>query len=158
MMISSRRSRSAGIGPVSLALLFVLATLCATGCPPNPEFCCLAYERTMPSAAYCHNHSGAVGFYLETLDAAAERAWLDEFAEFIEQLADCDDPACITRKVNEQYAGTEFADFYAGEHEDAEREAARQPASSLDDRKKAALIICGFKDALERARETLEEE
>jgi hypothetical protein len=142
--------------PVMLA---VFAALCLTGCPQSPQYCCLQYDRNDFQATYCNNHSGAVGFYLETLDSDTARAsWLDEFERFLERTRDCENPDCIAVRITEQYSGSEFADFYESEHEDAEQALAAQSSTTLDDRRKAVLINCGFADAVGRARDILKGE
>ncbi len=151
------------------ASIFILTLSCGlTGCcflefigncKNGADYCCLRYERGQPRATYCNNHSGAVGIYMEMLDSDSIRAvWFADFQLFYDRIGDCSDPECIEDSLRSATILSDFITVYMSEHEDAESTLVGHPEVTLSPLYKAALIRCGFTDAIERTKANLERE
>jgi hypothetical protein len=148
---------------VMLFLGYGLTGCCFLGfvgnCKNGADYCCLRYERGQPRSSYCNNHSGAVGIYMEMLDSDSIRAvWFADFQRFLEGVEYCADPKCIEDSIRSATELSDFISFYVSEHDDAESTLVRHPEVTLSPIDKAALIRCGFTDAIERTQANQEQE
>lgn len=140
----------------------------ALGCA-RARYCCLQFESGTTAAAYCDNHRDAVGLFIEagsTLTQKRER--LSAFKHLFATIKNCQTIACIHAELaggtgpcydetSDQPTpdpefpapgGTtllwEFICFYQTEHGLAEQ------TTSIPEKQKATLILCGFRDAISR--------
>ncbi len=146
-----------------------ISLLClALGCA-RFRYCCLKFAPGTDAAAYCDNHRDAVGLFIEagsTLTQKRER--LSAFKHFFARIKYCQTATCIhaelARGTGPCYDETsyqpapvpkspapggttllrEFICFYQTEHRFAEQ------TTSILEKQKATLILCGFRDAISR--------
>ena len=133
--------KSVRLFAASLILVVIAVTL--AGCP-NRQLCCHKYKIESELSTYCNNHRNAVAKYFEAAENDSEKGLrFDNFKEFYSSVETCTSVDCIETEIINNAAIPDFYEFYNEEHEYAEKE------TNIDTNVKAAVILCGFKHAID---------
>jgi hypothetical protein len=134
-------------------LLVIVAVSSAIGCWPfgdGDKLCCEEYSPQSQEATYCNGHRDAVlEFVREVADTAERRARLNHFEAFYETVKDCRTVVCIEDGIGAASDFDAFANRYQQEHGYVET------GTTIAADKKADLILCGFRHAVEGLKKTL---
>lgn len=135
---------------IMMVIVAVTATVGCWPCGDKDKLCCEEYQRESDLATYCNDHRDAVlEFVREVPDTTERRLRLNRIDAFYETVKDCQTVVCIEDAIGTAADLDAFANRYQQEHGFAETET----AIAAD--KKAELILCGFRHAIDGLKETL---
>ncbi len=129
----------------------MLAILLAVVRCAGPRFCCLDFDAGSDAAAYCDNHRDAVGLFIMEASSREQQSYrLDAFKHYLAAVSCCKTVACLESTLEATPELKEFFPLYQQEHNFAEQE------TTVPEEQKAALILCGFRDAVRRYENLLD--